>query len=222
MLKAKLIIVLILLGAGILKAQSIFEPNYALKNPMTLEIINIETKDDVTLLNISIENQAEGGYYCIEPETYLITDQGEKLRLISLSGLPQCPDVYKFKRVGEIKYVTMQFPSIKKGTSWVDIIEDCDDNCFSIYGLSLDYSLNAKINICFRDIEYGRIQEAITKFEELRIELKDSENPILGSIYLNLISLYEETGDTRKSAELRTELRALIIPHKEKFIILLK
>lgn len=222
MKKGLLFYVLLALGLSGLKAQSIFEPNYALKNPMTLELINIELKDDVTLLNISIENLAEGGYYCIDPATYLITDKGERFKLSELSGLPLCPDVYKFSRVGEIKYITMRFPPIGKDSEWLDIIEECSDNCLSIYGLCLDIKINTEINIGFRDIENGRMDAALKKFEDLRSQLKDKGNPILGSIYINLISLYEENGNSARVAELKNELQGLLIPHKEKFLILLK
>ncbi len=222
MKKTILLIVLIAISAGELSAQSIFEPNYALKNPMTLEIVNIELKDDVSLLNLSIENLAEGGYYCIDPLTYITTDKGEKLQLSDLSGLPLCPEVYKFSRVGEIKYITMRFPPVSKDTKWLDIIEECSDNCFAIYGLCLDIKLNTEINIAFRDIENGRMDAAISKFEEIKVSLKDKGNPILGSVYINLISLYEEAGKEEKAIELKLELQNLIIPHKEKFLALLK
>lgn len=214
--------VLVVISQGALRAQSIFEPNYALKNPMTLEIVNIELKDDVTLLNLSIENLAEGGYYCIDPLTYITTDKGEKIQLSELSGLPLCPEVYKFSRVGEIKYLTMRFPPVAKDTEWLDIIEECSDNCFAIYGLCLDIKLNTEINIAFRDIENGRMDAAISKFEEIKVSLKDKGNPILGSVYINLISLYEEKGNSARVAELKNELQGLLIPHKEKFLILIK
>lgn len=220
--RAILLIVLAVISQGALRSQSIFEPNYALKNPMTLEIVNIEIKDDVTLLNLSIENQAEGGFYCIDPLTCIITDKGKKLELSELSGLPLCPEVYKFSRVGEIKYITMRFPPIEKDTQWLDIVEECDDNCLAIYGLSLDIKLNTEINIGFRDIENGRLDAAINKFEEIKTSLKDTGNPILGSIYLNLISLYKESGNQARANILKNELQGLLLPHKEKFLVLLK
>jgi hypothetical protein len=217
-----LIIILLISGSVSTLAQSLFEPNYALKNPMTLEIVNIELKDDMSLLNISIENLAEGGFYCIDPLTYIITDKGEKFQLTDLSGLPLCPEVYKFSRVGEIKYISMRFPPIAKDTEWLDIIEECSDNCLAIYGLCLDIKLNTEINIAFRDIENGRMDAAINKFEEIKESLKGKGNPIQGSVYINLISLYEEKGNSARVAELKNELQGLLIPHKEKFIALVK
>jgi len=210
------------LGYGTLSAQSIFSPNYALKSPITVEILSIETVADFTTVNLSIENQLDEGYFCIDRNTYITTDKGERLKLSSLTGLPFCPENYRFTHKGEIKFFKMKFPAIGMNTAWIDLIEECGANCLSIYGLSLDLSLNAELNICFMDIEKGRIDDAVEKFEALRIKLKDSGNPILGSIYLNLISLYEETGESQKANELKNELSGLMIPHKEKFMALVK
>ncbi|MDX2414721.1 MAG: hypothetical protein QNK33_05990 [Bacteroidales bacterium] len=198
--------------------QSHFEPNYALKTPQTLEIINIDLQKDATILKLSIENMVEGGYFCIDKETYITTDAGVKYKLSKLTGLPHCPGQYKFKRVGEIVYVTMSFPPVPGTTQWMDLIEECGEGCLAVYGICLDRRINSEINICFRDMEKGRNADAIKRFESLKSELKDSNNPILGSIYLNLISLYKVTGNQNMSTQLINEFQGIIIPHKELFL----
>lgn len=201
-----------------LTGQSHFEPNYALKSPQTLEVINIEFLPDQTILMLSIENLIEGGYFCIDKETYITTDSNKRYKLTKLSGLPNCPNQYKFKREGEIKYITMYFPAIPESSLWIDLIEECGEGCLTVIGLSLEPRINSEINICFRDMEKGRINDAIQRFEVLRKELKDSNNPILGSIYLNLITLYKKKGDSIKAEELSLSLKDIIIPHKELFL----
>ncbi len=200
------------------KAQSHFEPNYALKTPQTLEIINIDLQEDAIVIKLSIENKVEGGYFCVDRETYLTTEAGQRQKLNLLSGLPFCPKQYKFKREGEIKYITMSFPPMEEGTQWMDLIEECGEGCLAVYGICLDRRINSEINICFRDMKKGRNADAINRFESLKSELKDSNNPILGSIYLNLISLYKETGNQNMSTQLINEFQGIIIPHKELFL----
>jgi len=199
--------------------QSHFEPNYALKRPTSLEILNIDLQKNATILKLSIENMVEGGYFCIDKETYLISDAGVKHKLDKLTGLPHCPGQYNFKRVGEKVYISLSFPPVSPTTQWIDLIEECGEGCLAIYGICLDRHINSEINIGFRDMEKGRSMDAINKFESLKTELKDSHNPILGSIYLNLVTLYNKTGNTKKATELSNELKNLIIPHKELFIM---
>ena len=198
--------------------QSIFEPNYALKSPKTLNIANVEFSATATVLTLNIENKVDGGYFCIDRNTYLVTPSGEKLKLTELTGLPFCPDNFQFKRINEIKYFTMKFPPVKEGTKWLTILEECNSNCLSIIGLSLDAGLNAKLNLCFRDLEKGRRKDAIGRFESVRSELAGSGNPMLGSVYSNLITLYTEDGDRAKAEALRNELAKLDIPNKAMFL----
>lgn len=204
--------------SAFVSGQSHFEPNYALKRPPSLEIINIDLQKDATVLKLSIENMVDGGYFCIDKETYITCDAGIRFKLSKLTGLPHCPGQYNFKRVGEIAYITLSFPPVPATTQWIDLIEECGEGCLAIYGICLDRHINSEINIGFRDMEKGRNTDAITKFESLRTELEDISNPILGSIYLNLITLYNNSGNTKKATELSIELRNLIIPHKELFL----
>ena len=218
-MKRKLSVTVLFLSLSvILLGQSIFEPNYALKSPRTLNIVNVDANANATTITFSIENQAEGGFFCIDRNTLLVTPSGEKLKLMELTGLPYCPDNFRFKRIGEMKYFTMKFPPLPASAKWFSITEICNENCLFVIGLSLDAGLNAKLNLCFRDIEKGRTRDAITKFEELRGELAGSGNPILGSVYLNLITLYGEAGERSKSDALRAELGRLQIPSRELFV----
>ncbi len=199
-------------------AQDISEPNYALKTPQTLEVINIELSADLTIINLSIENRIEGGYFCIDKNSFLITDRGEKVKLSELIGLPLCPDSYMFNTIGEKKYFTLKFPHIHRETAWVDLIEDCGDNCLAVYAILLDKNLNKRINACFRELDSDRKDEAIVLFESLRKDLRGSNNPLLGSIYLNLITLYTEAGNNKKIDMLKSEFENSQFPHKELFV----
>ena len=120
----KKIFALTLLFAGsVLYGQNYFEPNYALKTPGTLEILNVELKRDATVISASIENLIEGGYFCIDPETYIHDSGGKKLKLSNIIGLPLCPDSYRFKKVGELRYLTLTFPPLPQDTEWFSIID---------------------------------------------------------------------------------------------------
>ena len=61
---------------------------------------------------------------------------GTRSLLVSSNGIPVCPDTYKFKSPGEQLDFVLTFPPLLKGISSVNLIEDCQDNCFSFLGLS--------------------------------------------------------------------------------------
>jgi len=221
MSKSALLLIMMVVLIGSAEAQSIFSPNYALKSPMTVEVLSIETVAGTTTVNLSIENQLDEGYFCIDKDSYIYTDKGSRIKLLSLTGLPFCPDSYRFTHKGEMKFFTMSFPAVEKNTDWIDLVEECGENCLAIYGISLDLSLNSELNTCFLDIDKGRTDAAIKKFESLLTKLEGSGNPILGSIYLNLISLYTDKGDKQRADILNSEFQGIMIAHKEKFLDLL-
>ena len=211
-----------IVSGTMLYGQNYFEPNYALKTPGTLEILNVQLTRDATIISASIENLIEGGYFCIDPGTYISDSKGNKLKLSNISGLPLCPDSYRFKKVGELRYLTLTFPPLPQDTEWFNIIEECDMNCMAVYGICLDRKLNEEINSCFRDIDKGRLAEAIKRFEVLRQDIIPESNPMLGSIYLNLISLYNDTDQTLKAEQLIEEFNRLLVPFKQEFIKVIK
>ncbi|MEE4116956.1 MAG: hypothetical protein V2I37_12345, partial [Marinilabiliaceae bacterium] len=128
---------------------------------------------------------------------------------------------YRFKKVGELRYLTLTFPPLPQDTEWFSIIEECDMNCMAVYGICLDPEINEEINTCFSDIDKGKLAEAISRFEILRQDIIPESNPMLGSVYLNLISLYNDTDQPAKAESLIVEFNKLLVPFKQEFIKLL-
>lgn len=214
-----IILTLVLLATlkGFVVAQAIFEPNYSLKTPETINIVSFETKQGSTVLNMSIENRIEGGYFCIDKNTYIITDQGERYKLEKTNGLPSCPEVHQFTRLGEVIYFTLIFPRIDPQAAWFDLVEDCGDMCFSILGISTDPSLNYRIDKCFETLEKGEQKEAAELFEALLPELEKTNHSITGSVYVNLVIIYQSLNDP-KATYYHNRLKESSVPHKEKLL----
>ncbi|HCC70305.1 MAG TPA: hypothetical protein DEQ09_04025, partial [Bacteroidales bacterium] len=142
-------------------AQQVVKPNYGLKSPETVEIIRVRITDSETFVDMNIQNRVSDGYFCIDENTYIESSGGVKLKLKKVSGLPLCPDSYKFKKVGEKVYFTLVFDNLPTGTAWFDIVEYCDDNCLLILGLNLDEEINNKINAAFSAMDRLDPEEAI-------------------------------------------------------------
>jgi hypothetical protein len=90
---------------------------------------------------------------------------------------------------------------LKTGTKWVDLIEECSDNCFSFYGVTLDVDLNSKIDEALSIAENGEILRAITLYKKIVESLPSSENGIKGALYTDIITLSLETGDKAGAEE---------------------
>ncbi|HOW08341.1 MAG TPA: hypothetical protein PLX08_00935 [Bacteroidales bacterium] len=182
-------------------AQTVFSPNYSLKSHETLVIQKIELKSDETVFYMGVENRITGGSFCADKNIYILYPDGKKSRLVSSSGIPVCPESYKFSAPGEKLEFVLTFPPLKAGTRWVDLIEDCKDNCFSFYGILLDNALNERINNAFTMADTKEYSKALNAFTTVLESINEAHSGIEGLLYINIIKLAIETGDDRKAEE---------------------
>jgi len=196
-----IIAILILFLAGPLNSQTIINPNYSLKSHETLNIIKIEARSEATLFYLSIENGIEGGTFCADKNINTIYPDGKKSKLVSSEGIPVCPDTYQFRRIGEKLEFILEFPPLKKGTEWIDLVEECTDNCFSFYGICLDNDLNGRIDNAFSLAENDEPMKAMVSFIAILEDVDKSNSGIEGLLYINIIKLAKETGDDTRAAE---------------------
>lgn len=199
-----------------LVSQIVDKPNFALKSHETLEISKIEINEQSTLIYFTVENKRnEGGNFCADKNIYLIYPDGNRLKLTKASNIPVCPDTYNFKSIGEKLKFTLEFPPLKPGTKWIDIIEDCSSNCFSFYGVTLDNDLNNKIDDAFTLVENKEPAKALVNFIKIADSIDNKNLGIEGLIYINIIRLAKETGNTVKAAEWYNRLKSSGIPRSE-------
>jgi pentatricopeptide repeat protein len=180
-------------------SQVIERPNFDLKNPETIEVRNIVVDTEMTIISLSVENRIIGGTFCADKNIYIIYPDGSRSKLITSKGIPVCPDTYKFKTIGERLDFTLSFPGIKEGTGWIDLVEECSDNCFSIYGIVLDNELNKKIDEVVSMAEKGETTKSVEGFSNILSEGKNIG--IEGSIYNDIITLLVKAGKTAQAKE---------------------
>jgi len=223
MYKSQIIALLgtILLSCTLMHAQEIVQPNYGLKNPETIEVIRVRITGTQTLLDMSIQNQVRGGYFCIDENTYLEYGNGMKLKMKSVSGLPLCPDSYEFSSIGEKVYFTLAFDKLPDGIDWFDIVEYCDDNCFSVLALNLDEDINLKINTAFNAMDRLEPEIAIEIFRNMLPSLKSSVHGLTGSVYLNLVELLAANNLDDELRQLVSDFKASTMPHKQRYLEIL-
>ncbi|MCA1756711.1 MAG: hypothetical protein LC649_04585 [Bacteroidales bacterium] len=208
-----LLLMILILPAGV-AAQTIFEPHYTLKTPVTLNIISLEMTKTGTVINLSLENRIEGGYFCTDKNSFLVTPDGMRLKLTGTTGIPACPELHRFASVGEVLYFTLRFPPLPDNTAWFDLVEECGDNCFSVLGIATDPTLNLRMNECYRAVDSGDSKRAIALFEEVLPLLEKDNHALTGSVYLTLITLSEDN-DPELAGKYRQKLASSSVPHKK-------
>ena len=177
-------------------SQTLLQPNYALKSHETLIISKIDISPGKTVVYLSIENRIKEGNFCADKDIFIIYPDGTRIRLIQANGIPVCPEVYKFKSIGEKIDFTLTFPSLKSGAEWIDLVEECSSNCFSFFGVTLDTGLNRKIDEAYTLAEQGETGKAVSAYMKI-IENNTGRNcGIDGALYTDLITLLHKSGDT--------------------------
>jgi hypothetical protein len=201
------LMILILTSDGLLFTQTIIKPNYALKSHETLDIVKVELKAEATIFYMTIENRIKGGSFCADKNINLVPSDGKKTRLESATGIPVCPETYKFKTPGERLDFVLTFPPLKKDIESIDLVEECEENCFSFYGLILDGTLNQRIDNAYIIAENNEPTKALISFITIAEDISANKKKIPALLYLNIIKLAIETGDGNKAEEWYNKLK---------------
>ena len=177
-------------------SQTFICPNCALKSHETLEITKVEIGPGATTVFLSVENKrSEGGSFCADKKIFIIYPGGSRLKLTKANNIPVCPETYNFKSVGEKLQFTLEFPSLKPGTKWFDLIEDCNSNCFWFYGITLDNELNKKLDEAFDLASKGLPADNINLFKNILDGIDNQDLGIEGLLYINIINAAIENAD---------------------------
>jgi hypothetical protein len=212
------VLVFLTIGIGNIFSQTYYNPNIGLKSHETLDILKTVVTADSSVFYFSVENRITGGAFCADRNIYIVYPDGTRIKLIKASGIPQCPEYYKFKAIGEKLAFTLTFPPLKPGTKWIDLKEDCNDNCFSFYGILLDSDLNKRIDEAVSDVDNGEIDTAIVLYKDIIESVGTSGNGISGSLYSDLISLLVRKNYSAQASEWYKKLLASNVPQLQLYI----
>jgi hypothetical protein len=199
-------------------SQTYIKPNYALKSHETLELTKIDLSAQKTLIFLTVENRITGGYFCADKNIFILYPDGTRSKLTASKGIPVCPDSYKFKTIGEKLNFELTFPPLKPGTQWIDLIEDCSDNCFSFFGVCLNGDLNKRIDEASVLAENEKPAEALMSFIKIAGTIDSKNSGIEGLIYINIIKLAKETNNIQKASGWYSKLKLSGIPRSDLYI----
>jgi hypothetical protein len=200
-------------------AQVYDKPSFSLNSHPTLELLSIVKWEDQTVVNIRIKNERISGSFCMDKETYLVHSLGtEEWKMTSMEGIPACPDQYRFKSIGEVLDFSLIFPAIPDEVKYIDLMERCEDACVSVKYILLDEEMNTRINEGFSLYEIGRLSASLQVFEEIMEAGYDDYSPVFGTLYLYMMSIHYELGQSKEARRIFNELKASSIIGREEFI----
>lgn len=176
-----------------ISAQQLNIPNFAwASHPM--KINSISRLPDATVIELSLTNKrSSGGSFCADKNIYILDVlSGKKYYMNNSKGIPVCPDTYKFKNINEVLTFQLYFPPIAENIKYINIIEDCDNYCFSISGVILNKEQNKDINLAYQYYAEQKFDFAIFAFKKVAENYSDYP---FGKFYIDLIQIYIEKND---------------------------
>ena len=178
--------VLFFLYCSLIQAQDISKPNFAFaSHPMVVDEISFTPSQ--MIVKLTIQNQLSGGSFCVDKNIYIKDAlSNSKLQLLFSEDIPDCPEIYNFKWVGEKLSFKLFFPKPTNNLKFIDIVENCNENCFTIKGVILDAEMNKTIDLAFK--QFAKEDYKSSKTTMLKL-LNDYPDYSYGFLHFNLIQV---------------------------------
>jgi hypothetical protein len=209
----------LLLLPAIAGGQIYEHPNFSLNSHPTLEILSVERWEDQMVVNLSLKNERYSGSFCIDSNTVLKNSLGkEEYPRVSMEGIPACPEEYRFISVGEKIRFSLVFEPVPDDVKYIDLLENCRENCVSIKYILLDEDLNSRIYQGVSLYAIGKPAAALRVFEDILDKDYDGISPVFGTVYLYLISIHYEMGNSKEARRVYRELQESGIIGLEEFL----
>jgi tetratricopeptide (TPR) repeat protein len=211
MKKITLLIISLILSAGLF-AQVITKPNFALAtHPIVVD--DISFSDSLITITLTIQNKIKGGEFCANEIIYLLELKNKsKAYMLKSAGIPSCPETYKFEAPGEKLTFQLEFTAFDEIPKYINIVEDCEDNCFSIYGVIIDEKMNEDINQAFGYFKSGNLDFALASF---RTAARENPGYPFAFLYGNIIEIYAMQENYEKAKQWYKFLKASTFVDKE-------
>lgn len=188
-------------------SQAILNPNFILKSHETLDVMKMTRNADGISLQMLIKNaRDEGGSFCVNKNTSIIAN-GLSYKIESFENIPECPEVHEFEFTGDNLIFYLNFPPIPPGIKTIDIVENCNENCFSIKGLIIDSKLNDEMNYAFDYYESGMLTEALSAYKDLLKKYAGKEPAVEGLFYFYIITILSDIGNEKEADKWLEEFR---------------
>ncbi len=192
--------------------QTLEKPNFSMAtHPILIDSIVFSEKE--IKVELTIENQTSGGQFCADKNIYMIDVlQKTKIHLSLVTGIPVCPETYRFLYEGEKKTFQLTFPVMEHQPKYIDIIEECQEYCLSIFGIIVDPVFNAIINKGYNAYNNDNTDEALGYFEKA---VKEHPDYPYSFLYTNIIQILAENQNYADAKQWLTRLNQSDLKDKQ-------
>ena len=90
-------------------------------------ITKIECDEDMTKVYFEYSTEQFGGWVNISSNTYIVAEDGQKLKISKALGIPYAPNKQNYNTATTIEF-SLVFPALKNGTTQFDLIEPGDSD----------------------------------------------------------------------------------------------
>lgn len=222
-LKNTVIILLIFLSSNHIHAQVILNPVVNYKTHPTLKVEKIIKNANETIFFMSIMNELEqGGAFCVDKDVFIsIPNKRIKFNMVKSEGIENCPDYHKFNIVGETVNFKLHFPAISDTIKELDLVENCNENCFTIRGIILDETINKEMQAFDTGVLYyrnGDYDVALSYFKEIVEKSKNTNSKYYAYSMYILPVIYYNKGEKALAKKAYENLLKSDIYDKDYFV----
>ena len=215
----RMIIVMLIITASLMVSSQTFEnPAFGLLKPETMRVDGVEFSGGKLVISLTVENRISGGYFCADRNTYVVLPDGSRIRMERSEGITACPDVYRFSRIGETIAFRLYFTAPAQMPEWLHLIEECADNCFSVYAITLGRALNENIERAYGLAEAGQPADAGRLFREILAGMEGKKHGIEGALYSNIIIMWLREGNEEEAARWYRSMIDAAPPEVDRYI----
>lgn len=187
-----------------------------------LVIKRVSFNEKNTVVELSVTNNIMGGWFCADKNIYLFNKVNNKrYNLRGSNNIPNCPDKYEFKRIGDKLEFSLFFESIPNHGERIDLIEDCNNSCFYFKDILLNNDKNRDIHLFETSViqfESGNLNQAENNFKKIISDIPSNPTHVYGFAYSYLYKIALQRGDNAKAEEWKSEFMKSDLPNKDYYL----
>jgi len=156
----------LLLISQLIFAQTVFNPNIAIKPIPTLSVYKVEMSGNSTEITFRIINSTQLPPFSLKSKDIILREVSDTLELplLGWENVSFWPDKHTFSFKDEIYEFKLIFGGLVQPVKYIDVIEQTPEKDFYVQGIIIDKDLNSEITRGFRAYQLGDTFAALEHF----------------------------------------------------------
>lgn len=158
---------LILTISQLIMAQTVYNPNVAIKPISTLSVYKVEMLENSTAITFRIGNNPQLDAFSLKSKDIILRKVSDTmdLPLLKSENVKFFPDKHVFTYKDEIYEFTLHFGGLIQPVKYIDVLEKTPSRDFYVQGIILNEDLNTEITRGFDAYKKGDTMGAVDHFK---------------------------------------------------------